>query len=436
MVDRRTVVAGSAAAAALGLGGWYATRHQPRAFPKGFLWGAATAGHQIEGGNVNADCYLLETVKPTVFPYPSGMAANSFELWPTDLDLARGLGLNAYRFSLEWARIEPAQGAFSVPMLDHYKAMIAGCRARGLVPVVTFNHFTTPRWFAARGGWLVDGAAELFARFCGKAATHLGDAIGYAITLNEPNLAGRLQALVPPAFLAGDKAMGEAAARASGSATFVAGNALYIADPARMQANLLAGHKLGRAAIKAACPDLPVGVALALFADEAVGANSLRDAMVREWYGAWLDLARHDDFVGVQNYERWRWNDKGRVKAPRFSSFNTMGSEIYPPSLANAVTYAHAVTGRPVLVTEHGLCTDDDSLRASFIPAALAELGQAISGGVPVLGYMHWSLIDTFEWIFGYRNVYGLHALDRRTFARTPRPSAAVYAAIVRANAA
>ncbi|WP_295637647.1 family 1 glycosylhydrolase [Novosphingobium sp.] len=436
MVNRRTLIAGSAAGGALALGGWYAARHQPHAFPRGFLWGAATAGHQIEGNNTNADCYLLETVKPTVFPYPSGMAANSFALWAVDLDLAKGLGLNAYRFSLEWARIEPAEGRFSVPMLDHYKAIIEGCRARGLAPVVTFNHFTTPCWFAARGGWLAEGAAELFARFCGRAAQHLGAGIAHAITLNEPNLAGRLQALVPPPFLQGDKAMAEAAARASGTRTFVAGNALYIADPARMQANLLVGHTLARAAIKAVRPELPVGVALALFADEAIGPNSLRDAKQHEWYGAWLDLARHDDFVGVQNYERWRWDDKGRVKPPHFSSFNTMGSEIYPPSLANAVRYAHAVTRRPVLITEHGLCTDRDALRASFISAALAELGRAIADGVPVLGYMHWSLIDTYEWIFGYRNVFGLHSVDRQTFARTARPSAAVYARIAQANAA
>jgi beta-glucosidase len=436
MVDRRTLITGSAAGAALVLAGGYALSHKPRVFPHGFLWGAASAGHQIEGNNTNADCYLLETVKPTVFPYPSGMAANSFELWPVDLDLAKGMGLNAYRFSLEWARIEPAEGQFSVPMLDHYKAVIEGCRARGLAPVVTFNHFTTPRWFAARGGWLVEGAAKLFARFCGRAAQHLGTGIAYAITLNEPNLAGRLQALVPPPFLEGDKAMANAAARVSGSRTFVAGNALYIADPGRMQANLLAGHTLARAAIKAVRPDLPVGVALALFADEAIGPNSLRDAKQRELYGAWLDLAQHDDFVGVQNYERWRWDDKGRINPPHFSTFNTMGSEIYPPSLANAVRYAHAVTRRPVLITEHGLCTDRDGLRESFIPAALAELGRAIAEGVPVLGYMHWSLIDTYEWIFGYRNQFGLHSLDRQTFARTPRPSALVYAAIAHANAA
>ncbi|MBC7490827.1 MAG: hypothetical protein H7241_00040 [Novosphingobium sp.] len=196
----------------------------------------------------------------------------------------------------------------------------------------------------ALGGWY---ATRHQPRACrGQAARHLGAGIAHAITLNKPNLAGRLQALVPPPFLQGDKAMAEAAARASGSRSFVAGNAPYIADPGRMLASLLVGHTLTRVAIKAERADLPVGVAFALFADEAIGPNSLRDAMQREWYGAWLDLARHDDFVGVQNYKRWRWNDKGRVNPPHFSAFNTMGSEIYPPSLANAVRYAHAVTGR------------------------------------------------------------------------------------------
>ncbi|HEX7742952.1 MAG TPA: family 1 glycosylhydrolase, partial [Sphingobium sp.] len=138
-------------------------RPRSSSFPKGFLWGAATAAHQVEGNNVNSDSWALEHVKPTMFAEPSGDAANSFELWPTDLDLVRNMGLNTYRFSLEWARIEPEPGQFSVAMLDHYKAMIEGCRARGLTPVVTFNHFTTPRWFAAMNGWADPQAPSRFA---------------------------------------------------------------------------------------------------------------------------------------------------------------------------------------------------------------------------------------------------------------------------------
>jgi beta-glucosidase len=430
--DRRTLLAAAALTPVAAL----ARKSGPSTtFPAGFLWGTATAGHQVEGNNFNSDCWLLENVKPTIFAEPSGDAANSFMLWPRDLDLVKDMGLNTYRFSLEWARIEPEAGHFSAAMLDHYKAMIAGCRARGLTPMVTFNHFTTPRWFAAMGGWGNPRSVSLFARYCDKAARHLGSQIGYAITLNEPNLAGKLQTLVPPQFLAGDKAMAEAAARASGSTVFAAGNALYTEDVEATQKNLIAGHKAGRAAIKAVLPDLPVGVSLAMFDDQAVGKNSLRDAKRAYYYGAWLDAVRGDEFLGVQNYERSVWTNKGKLPAPADAKTNMLGAEVYAPSLAGAVRYAYAASGVPIIVTEHGVSTVDDSLRSWLIPAALAELKKAMNDGVPVKGYMHWSLIDNFEWIFGFKIKFGLHSVDPATFARTAKPSAAVYAAIAKRNA-
>ena len=216
MIDRRTILATSALLAASPVVGKVAARKPKPDFPKGFLWGTATAGHQVEGNNVNADVWFEEHVSPTVYAEPSGDAANSFELWGTDMDLVKGMGLNSYRFSLEWPRIEPAPGLFSQVMLDHYKAMIRGCRDRGLIPVVTFNHFTTPVWFAARGGWSNPEAPDLFARFCDKAARHLAAEIGYATTLNKPNLAGVLQDLLPGGLFEKDRAMAEAAARACG----------------------------------------------------------------------------------------------------------------------------------------------------------------------------------------------------------------------------
>lgn len=440
MIDRRTVLAGAAATATAtaalarpGLALARAKRFDP-SFPQGFLWGAATAGHQVEGNNVTSDSWLMETVKPNVFAEPSGDAANSLELWPVDLDLVRGMGLNTYRFSLEWSRIEPEPGQFSIAMLDHYKAMIEGCRARGITPFVTFNHFTVPRWFAGRGGWEESDAPELFARFCDRAARHLAGGIGYATTLNEPNLAGILQALLPPAVLEGAKANFEAAAKAMGTARFSGGNALYTPNPQQTQTNLLAAHRLGRAAIKAVRADLPVGVSLAMVDDQAVGRNSMRDMMRERLYRRWLDAVKQDDFLGVQNYERALWNDKGKLPPPAGARTNVMGAEVYPPSLAGAVRYAFQSTGVPIVVTEHGVGTDDDTIRAELIPAALTELKRAMDEGVKVLGYCHWSLIDNFEWLFGYRFHYGLHSLDRTTFQRTAKPSAGVLAAIARAN--
>lgn len=433
-LDRRTLLAAAGAgAAALAAGDAMAAAG--RGFPKGFLWGAATAGHQVEGNNVASDVWLCESVKPTMFAEPSGDADNSFELWPTDLDLALGLGLNSYRFSLEWARIEPEPGRVSIAMLDHYKAMIDGCRARGLAPVVTFNHFTVPRWFAAQGGWTNPQSPQLFTRFCDRAARHLAGGMAYATTLNEPNTVAILKDVFPPQFLGAVRAMNDAAGKACGSANFKNAMVPDVADLEPLQANLIAAHKAGRAAIKAARGDLPVGVSLAISDDQAVGENSLRDAKRALFYGPWMEAAKGDDFLGVQNYARARWGDKANLGAPAGAKLNGMGQEIYAPSLAGAVRYAHAATGVPIVVTEHGLNTPDDALRATFIPAALADLQQAMADGVPVKGYFHWSLLDNFEWIFGYKMRFGLCSVDRATFKRTPKPSAHVLAAIARRNA-
>ena len=434
MINRRTlIVAGSALAATPALA--KLTRETARAFPKGFLWGASTAGHQVEGNNVNADSWVIENVHPTIYAQPSGDACNSFELWRTDLDLVKAMGLTAYRFSLEWPRIEPEDGQFSIAMLDHYKAMIAGCRTRGLVPVVTFNHYTTPRWFAARGGWTNPDAPARFAQFCDRAARHLAGDIGHALTLNEPNILSVLKIVLPPPALAGTVAMLDAAARAMGVAKFSAGNAIDMADLDLVTTHLIAGHKAGRAAIKAVRGDLPVGLSLSMFDDQAAGEGSFRDAKRNELYGRWLDVVKADDFLGVQNYERQVWGAAGRVPVPEGAVRNGVGGEVYAPSLGNAVRYAHAATGLPIFVTEHGVNTPDDTVRAAFIPAALRGLRQAMDEGVPVIGYMHWSLIDNFEWIFGYHGQLGLHSFDPVTFARTPKPSAAVLGAIARVNA-
>lgn len=435
MIDRRTLIAsGAALAASPALAA--AAKLRGGAFPQGFLWGASTAGHQVEGNNVNSDNWFLENIKPSIYAEPSRDAANSFALWPQDMDLAKATGLNAYRFSIEWARIEPEPGLFSIAMLDHYKRMIEGAHARGLKSVVTFNHFTAPRWFAAQGGWTNPESAKLFVRFCDKAARHLADGMSHAITFNEPNILRVLKAVVlPPEMIEGQKAMLAEAARRSGTAKFTALNAANMDDVDAMQANLIVAHKAAKAAIKAVRGDLPVGLSLSMFDDQAVGRNSLRDAKRKELYGGWLEVARDDDFLGVQNYERNLWTDKGKLPAPKGAVVNYSGAEVYAPSLAGAVRYAHEATGVPIFVTEHGVGTTDDTIRAKLIPAALAELQKTMNAGVPVIGYCHWSLIDNFEWVFGYRVKFGLHSVDPVTFVRLPKPSAATYGAIARANA-
>lgn len=410
-------------------------RSASNAFPTGFLWGTATAGHQTEGNNTNSDIWAVEHFKPTFYAESSGDACDSFHRWPLDLDIVRSLHLNTYRFSIEWARIEPAAGEFSIAMLDHYRAMIDGCRARGLKPVVTFSHVTCPRWFAIAGGWCNPDAPKLFARFCDQAAHHLASEIERVVTLNEPNLMPLLRWKLPPAVFADTDKVKAVARAVYGTDHWVSLMVETQAESDAIQPIMMEAHRQARAAIKAARSDLPVGFSLAIEDDEAVGADSRRDEKRARCYDPWLKLARNDDFIGVQNYEHQRVGPKGDLPVPPGAPVSTRGAEIYPASLAGAVRYAWEVAKVPVLVTEHGIGTDDDRQRAALIPAALIHLRQVMGEGVQVDGYLHWSLLDNFEWVFGYGPKYGLVAVDRTSFKRTPKPSASVLAAIAKRNA-
>lgn len=408
-----------------------------RSFPDGFLWGAATAGHQVEGDNTNSDTWFAEHVTPTVFHEPSGRACDSYARWAEDIDLAKGLGLNAYRFSVEWARVEPREGVFDEEALAHYEAIIDRCIELGLAPLVTYNHFTCPSWFAAKGSWLAADAPELFARYCTVLTKRFGHTIRLVVTQNEPNLARLLTWIDLPPFVRDlERATLEACSAKAGVSRYRLANVMLPEEMDAMADGMEAGHRAGKAAIKAVCPNLPVGLSIAIIDDRVVGDDaSVRDRKRAEVYERWLRLAREDDFVGVQNYEAIPYDGNGAVPPAPGVPVNGMGSAIDPSSLAGAVRYAWEETGVPILVTEHGLSHDDDALRVSFIAPALADLLDVMDDGVPVLGYTHWSLLDNFEWIFGYTKFYGLYAVDHASFERTAKPSAAVYADIAKANA-
>lgn len=396
-------------------------------FPKSFLWGVATAGHQNEGDNVDSDTWFLEHVSPTVFSEPSGPATRMWQRWEEDLDLIVSMGLTAFRFSVEWARVEPRPGKISEEALAHYAELIDGCVARGLAPVVTFNHFTAPHWFAARGSWLAPESAEDFARFCGVVMDHIGDRIAIAVTFNEPNLPRLLQAgHMPAEAWAATKLTLDAASTAAGVERYRAGNVVIPEEMDAFRDGLTIAHRAAKGAIKQRRPELPVGLSIAITDDVALeGGEGSRDAKRAVVYDHWLDLAREDDFVGVQNYERELHGPSGPVAGSADAPRNEMGTAIEPGSLAGAVRYAYERSGVPVLVSEHGIATGNDELRAAFIRPAIEQLAEIITDGVPVLGYCHWTLLDNFEWIFGYGMQLGLHSVDRDTFDRTPKPSAA-----------
>ena len=426
MIDRRQVLA-------LGAGAM-ATPSLARSRRDAFLWGVATAGHQVEGNNVNADIWLLEQMKPTLFAELSGDACDSLHRWDEDVAIVKALGLNAYRFSVEWARIEPVEGQFSQAFLDHYARIVDGCRASGLAPIVTFNHFTTPRWFAARGGWEAGDAPVLYARFCDRVARAMARGISHALTFNEPNLSinGPWSRFRPDAKAqAATQAMIAAAAKASGSDRF---SLLNAGDSTPMIPGVLRAHRMGREAIKAVRGDLPVGMSLAISDDVSVGGDALLAAKRRAYYEPFFEAGRDDDFVGVQTYERTYIGRDGPVDAPAATPRRPNGKPYEPGAIGGSIRYAHRATGKPILVTENGIDATDDAERARFIPAAIAAVEAARRDGVPVLGYIHWSLLDNFEWLSGYKPRYGLVAVDRVTFRRTVKPSAHVLGQIAQAG--
>lgn len=429
-LSRRDLVAGATGLLTVGS----IANAAPRAHPRGFLWGTAISAHQSEGNNTASDSWLLETITPTAFKDASGDACDSYELYEEDLDIAASLGLNCYRFGIEWARIEPADGMFSEAALDQYVRVLQACHARGLLPIVTYNHFTVPLWFAMRGGFEVADGADLFARFCGRATQKLGPLIGMASTFNEANIV-LLRKVLPrfasDAAAANARAMITAAAERTDSPAF---SSMLFGDPDKISAVMLDAHAKAYAAIKSAPGDFPVGVTLSMQEIQGVGPGNRAAQAERTMYGGWIEAARASDFVGVQTYSRLRIDAHGLMKSESGVPLTDMGYENYPHAIGATLRYAHAHIDKPIYLTETGIAATDDRLRAQFIDATVAEVAKCIAEGIDVKGYLYWSLLDNFEWTSGYAKQFGLVAVDRKTFKRTVKPSARVLAAHARAN--
>jgi beta-glucosidase len=384
-------------------------------FPPGFLWGTATAAHQVEGGNWNNDWWAWEHTPGSPCQEPSGDACDQYRRYRDDLDLLARLGFRAYRFSLEWSRIEPEDGEISRAALEHYRRVCAACRERGIEPILTFHHFTTPRWLAARGGWAERATAERFARFSGIAARHLGDLVTRVCTLNEPNIVadfGYRWGLFPPG----------------------------LRDPdLRLRVNdvFIDAHRRAVAAIRDAGCTAPIGLTLAMQDYQAVdGGEVVRDQERCDMEDVYLEAVRGDDFLGVQTYTRVRYGPDGLRSPEPGVRLTEMGYEFWPEALEACLRRAAAmVPGVPLLVTENGIGTNDDAERIEYVERSLRGVLACLADGLDVRGYVYWSLLDNFEWAFGYRPKFGLVAVDRTSQARTPKPSAAWLGAIARGNA-
>jgi beta-glucosidase len=383
--------------------------------PGGFLLGAATAAHQIEGNNVSSDWWALERSVAGSGAFgghvrePSGDAVDSFHRWPQDMDLLRELGFNAYRFSVEWARVEPEEGRLSRAAIAHYRAMVRGAVERGLTPIVTLHHFTLPYWLSARGGWTCEGAVDLFASYVEATVEILADDVEYVATINEPNMVALMAA-----FLRLE----------SGAVTEISPAA--VEPHADTTQALIAAHRAARAVLKAANPRLKVGWTVANQVYQAEpGAEAVATALAWPREDLFLDAARGDDWIGVQSYTRTRVGPDGPLPVPDDVEKTITGWEYYPDSLGHAVRHTARIVGPdvPILVSENGIATADDNRRIDYTSGALAGLASAMADGIDVRGYLHWTALDNYEW-GSYGPTFGLIAVDRHTFARTPKPSA------------
>ncbi|MFI9590340.1 family 1 glycosylhydrolase [Nonomuraea sp. NPDC052265] len=347
-------------------------------------------------------------------PERSGDACDSYHRWPEDLDIVRELGLGAYRFGVEWARVEPVEGQVSRAQLAHYRRMIEGCLERGLTPVVTLHHFTSPLWFQRAGGWLSEQAVARFRRYV-RAVLPILDGVPWVCTVNEPNML----AMMANVLKQGRREGGVAGA---------------LPPPDQQVADALAAaHRAAREELGAAGLRSGWTIANQNFED-AGGAADERDTWAWSREDQFLEVAKGDDFVGVQAYTRVRIGPDGALPVPEDARRTLTGWEFYPDALGNAVRYtAERVPGVPILVTENGIATSDDDERVEYTRAALAGLHGALAEGIDVRGYLHWSLLGNYEW-GSYEATFGLVGVDRETFTRTIKPSARWLGTVAHAN--
>lgn len=396
-------------------------------FPKNFYWGAATAAHQVEGGQKN-DWTEWETSPKRLKSlersglikkygrdnFVSGRAVDHYHLFKDDFQMAKALGHNATRFSIEWSRIEPQEGRFDEKELEHYRTVIRAAKENGLELFVTLWHYTLPLWVRDQGGWANKKTIGDFTRFAEKTVLALGRDVKFWLTVNEPDV------YAAEAYLVGRRPPQKH-------------------DPAaylRAFRHMVLAHHAVFAVIRQLAPGAQVGAALNQMHFDARPSDPLGRgaAAIANWW--WNDrflkrIASASDFVGVNHYFHvWTglWPDPTKDYP-----LSDMGWKLRPESIY-AVLARLKRFGKPIYVTENGLADAKDERRAWFISETLKHVRRAINDGADVRGYFHWALIDNFEWHDGFWPRFGLIEINYKTIERKIRPSALAYRDICRSN--
>lgn len=400
------------------------------ALPEDFLWGVATSAHQIEGGNIWNDWARFEAEAGNIRGgEPSGRASDHWNRVAEDIALIEDLGANAYRFSVEWSRVEPREGEWSLDAWSHYEDEVARLRAAGIVPMVTLLHFTLPAWLADRGGLIADDFAGRFGRFAREAARRLGSDVDLWCTLNEPNVQmyqGYVEGIWPPGIR--DTALAS-----------------------RAFAGIVRGHAAAAVALRAADPGARVGMAVNMIVFDPSSRWSLLDWIAARQADSGFNWAYYDsiglgrirfdlagfpsldeplpslagsaDFLGINYYRRnlvrFDPGAPGLVKlTPGLGPLSDSGVEIYPEGLLRLLRRSWKRYGLPIYVTENGVSDAADRLRADYLRSHAHAVAVARAEGIPVGGYFHWSLLDNFEWSEGFGPRFGLYRVDYETFQR------------------
>lgn len=416
-------------------------------FPKDFLWGAGTSSHQVEGNNTNNDWWQWEQARTP--QSRSGRACDHWNRFEDDSKLIQTLSHNAHRFSIEWSRIEPQEGQWDNLALDHYVQVIRSLRSKGIEPIVTLHHFTLPLWLARQGGWASQKTPELFARYVRKTIEVLGGDVHYWTTLNEPAV------YAYKSYMIGHWPPGERSIKKAFEVLRNLGKAHVLAYIEIKDAYVQKGWKK---------PMVGVSQQVLIFAPRS--DRSLRDrfsaglrdriinhlfvqALIRgnaKVFGIFsikLHKARTLDFIGLNYYTRDYVSNRGFLVSdilggekvfenPRGKK-NSLGWEIYPQGLYT-ILKAFKKYKLPILISENGICTEDDTERSEFIVEHLKAVAHAMNEGTTVIGYLYWSLLDNYEWAEGFAPRFGLIEVDYATQSRSIRPSARKFEEIIKSG--
>lgn len=426
--------------------------------PQDFLVGAATAAHQVEGNNIHSDYWAMEHMKYGNFNEPSLDAVDHYNRYEEDIKMVAEAGLNAYRFSIEWARIEPEQGVYDENEIEHYRKVLTCCRENGVEPIVTMMHFTSPKWLIENGGWENEATVEAFKNYCQYVTEQLGDLMHYVCTINEANMGIQVAAISAryrAQMMAKMQQMQQGGAEEKKDLEGTAQVGMNFND---MMANMqkqkeenveifgtdtpqifvsartpegdmlvIRAHQAAKAAMKAVKPELQIGLTLSLHDIQAQEGGE--ETAAKEWvdeFTHYVPYIKEDDFFGLQNYSRSLIGPNGILPVPEGAEITQMDYEYYPEGLEHVIRRVYEEMPMPIMVTENGIATADDTRRVAYIQTAMKGVENCIQDGIPVKGYMYWSMMDNFEWQKGFGMTFGLISVDRTTQTRTAKPSLAV----------